>query len=138
MIDGQIADGDYVVIRAAQTCENGQKVIAMVDKAMTLKKYHKKRDHIRLDPMNSTMEPILVDPTRQDVRILGVLAGDPEVLRMLKKKETVASLPGGVTVGANGIFAGKVSKNPSPRPLRGRSSPRSGARVFLHPRPASG
>jgi repressor LexA len=75
MIDGHIADGDYVVIRKRPTCENGDKVVAMVDRAMTLKKYHKKKDHIRLDPMNSTMEPIVVDPTRQDIHILGVLAG---------------------------------------------------------------
>jgi repressor LexA len=75
MIDGHIADGDFVVIRKQDTCDNGEKVIAMVDRAMTLKKYYKRKDQIRLEPMNSTMEPIVVDPTRQDVRILGVLAG---------------------------------------------------------------
>ena len=75
MIDGHIADGDYVVIRKQATCENGAKVIAMVERSMTLKKFYKKKDQIRLEPMNNTMEPILVDPSRQDVRILGVLAG---------------------------------------------------------------
>jgi repressor LexA len=75
MVDGHIADGDFVVIRKCQTCENGEKVVAMVDKAMTLKKYYKKKNEIRLEPMNSTMEPIVVDPTRQDVMILGVLTG---------------------------------------------------------------
>ncbi|HUR54524.1 MAG TPA: transcriptional repressor LexA [Gemmataceae bacterium] len=75
MIDGQIADGDYVVIRKKETCENGEKVVAMVERSMTLKKYYKKKDHIRLDPMNATMEPIIVDPTRQDIQILGVLTG---------------------------------------------------------------
>jgi repressor LexA len=75
MIDGQIADGDYVVIRKKDTCENGDKVVAMVDKSMTLKKYYKKKNEIQLHPMNSTMEPIVVDPAREDVRILGVLAG---------------------------------------------------------------
>ena len=75
MIDGHIADGDYVVIRQKETCENGEKVVAMVDRAMTLKKYYKKKNEIRLEPMNSTMEPIVVDPSRQDVRILGILAG---------------------------------------------------------------
>jgi repressor LexA len=75
MIDGQIADGDYVVIRPCETAENGQKVVAMVDRAMTLKKFYKKRDHVRLEPMNSEMEPIIVDPAKFDVRILGVLAG---------------------------------------------------------------
>jgi len=75
MIDGHIADGDYVVIRKCETCENGEKVVAMVEKAMTLKKYFKKKDQIRLEPMNSTMDPILVDPSREDIRILGVLTG---------------------------------------------------------------
>jgi repressor LexA len=75
MIDGHIADGDYVVIRKRDTCENGEKVVAMVDRAMTLKKYQRRRDQILLHPMNTAMEPIVVDPTRQDVQILGVLAG---------------------------------------------------------------
>lgn len=75
MIDGHIADGDFVVIRKKETCENGEKVVAMVEKAMTLKKYFKKKDVIHLQPMNSTMDPIVVDPEKQDVRILGVLAG---------------------------------------------------------------
>ncbi|VTR98740.1 sos-response transcriptional : LexA repressor OS=Singulisphaera acidiphila (strain ATCC BAA-1392 / DSM 18658 / VKM B-2454 / MOB10) GN=lexA PE=3 SV=1: LexA_DNA_bind: Peptidase_S24 [Gemmata massiliana] len=75
MIDGHIADGDFVVIRKKETCENGEKVVAMVEKAMTLKKYYKKKNEIQLHPMNSTMEPIIVDPSREDIRILGVLAG---------------------------------------------------------------
>ena len=53
----------------------------MVDKAMTLKRYYKKKDSIRLEPMNNNVEPIMVDPNRQDVRILGVLdRRRPEVL----------------------------------------------------------
>jgi len=75
MIDGHIADGDYVVIRPTESAENGQKVVAMVDRAMTLKKFHKRANQIRLEPMNAEMDPILVDPEKQDVRILGVLAG---------------------------------------------------------------
>ena len=75
MIDGHIADGDFVVIRKCETCENGEKVVAMVEKSMTLKKYYKKKNEIRLEPMNGNMDPIVVDPSRQDVRILGVLTG---------------------------------------------------------------
>ena len=59
MIDGQIADGDYVVIRKKETCENGEKVVAMVDKAYTLKKYYRKKDQIRLEPMN------IISPARR-------------------------------------------------------------------------
>ncbi len=75
MIEGQIADGDFVVIRKKDTCDNGDRVVAMVEKSMTLKKYYKKKNEIQLQPMNSAMEPIVVDPSREDVRILGVLAG---------------------------------------------------------------
>jgi repressor LexA len=75
MIDAHIADGDYVVIKKRSTCENGDKVIAMVDKAMTLKKYYKKKNEIRLEPMNSSMKPIVIDPSHQEIHILGVLAG---------------------------------------------------------------
>ncbi|MCI0702960.1 MAG: transcriptional repressor LexA [Planctomycetia bacterium] len=75
MIDGHIADGDFVVIRKKETCENGEKVIAMVERSMTLKKYYKKKHEIRLEPMNDEMDPIVVDTNKQDVRILGVLAG---------------------------------------------------------------
>jgi repressor LexA len=75
MIDNQIADGDYVVIRRQEQADNGDKVVAMVDKGMTLKKYYKRKDHIRLEPANGTMDPILVDPSRHDVNILGVLVG---------------------------------------------------------------
>lgn len=75
MVEGHIADGDYVVIKKCETCDNGDKVVAMVDRSMTLKKYHRKRDQITLHPMNAGMDPIPVDPAKQDVRILGVLAG---------------------------------------------------------------
>lgn len=75
MVEGHIADGDYVVIKKCDECDNGAKVVAMVDRAMTLKKYHRKKDQITLHPMNSGMDPIPVDPAKQDVKILGVLAG---------------------------------------------------------------
>ena len=75
MIESQIADGDYVVIRRQEQADNGEKVVAMVDRSMTLKKFFKKKDQIRLEPCNSAMEPILVDPARENVQILGVLVG---------------------------------------------------------------
>ena len=75
MIESQIADGDYVVIRKQEQADNGEKVVAMVDKSMTLKKFYRRRDQVRLEPCNSTMEPILVDAAKQNVQILGVLVG---------------------------------------------------------------
>ncbi len=75
MIEGHIAEGDYVLIKKQETADNGAKVVAMVEKAMTLKKYYRRRDHVELQPMNSTMASIKVDPVKQDVQILGVLVG---------------------------------------------------------------
>lgn len=75
MIESQIADGDFVVIRKQEQADNGDKVVAMIDRAMTLKKYFRRKDHVRLEPANGSMDPILVDPARHDVSILGVLVG---------------------------------------------------------------
>jgi repressor LexA len=75
MIESQIADGDFVVIRKQDSADNGEKVVAMVDKAMTLKKFFKKKDQIRLEPCNSSMAPIIVDPELQNVQVLGLLVG---------------------------------------------------------------
>lgn len=74
MIENHIEDGDYVIIRKQETASNGEQVVAMVDSEVTLKKFYKERDHIRLEPANGEMEPIIVDGT-QDCRILGVLVG---------------------------------------------------------------
>lgn len=75
MIESQIADGDFVIIKKQETADNGEKVVAMVDKAMTLKKFYKRKDHIRLEPCNSNMDPIIVDPAKESVAVLGVLVG---------------------------------------------------------------
>ena len=74
MIESHIDDGDYVVIEKQETARNGEKVVAMIDNEVTLKRFYKERDHIRLEPANGKMQPIIVDQT-QDAKILGVLVG---------------------------------------------------------------
>src|SRR6516165_12184248 len=74
MIDDHIQEGDYVVIRRQATAENGEPVVAMIDNEVTLKRFYKEDDHIRLQPSNEKLSPIIVDDTK-DVRILGVLVG---------------------------------------------------------------
>jgi repressor LexA len=74
MIENHIEDGDYVVIRKQESAENGERVVAMVDNEVTLKKFYKEKDHIRLEPANGMMSPIIVDPSR-DAKVLGVLVG---------------------------------------------------------------
>ena len=74
MIEDHIDDGDYVIIRRQETAENGERVVAMIDNEVTLKKFHREKDSVRLDPANGEMQPIFVDPN-SDARILGVLVG---------------------------------------------------------------
>jgi repressor LexA len=74
MIENHIDDGDYVIIRKQDTAENGERVVAMIDDEVTLKRFYRDRNHIRLEPANGTMAPIIVDET-EDIRILGVLVG---------------------------------------------------------------
>jgi repressor LexA len=75
MIEDHIDDGDYVVIRRQETAENGERVVAMIDNEVTLKRFHRERGgQVRLDPANGKMHPIYLDP-KADNRILGVLIG---------------------------------------------------------------
>ena len=72
MIEAQIADVDVAIIRKQNTCNNGEIAVALVDgEDATLKYFYRERDHIRLEPANSTMQPIIVD----DAQVLGVLVG---------------------------------------------------------------
>jgi repressor LexA len=74
MIENHIDDGDYVIIRKQETADNGERVVAMIDNEVTLKRFFQEKDHIRLEPANGTMEPIIVESS-SDARILGVLVG---------------------------------------------------------------
>ena len=74
MIDDHIDDGDYVVIRKQATANNGERVVAMIDNEVTLKRYYRERGQVRLEPANSKMQPIYLNPHSQSC-ILGVLVG---------------------------------------------------------------
>ena len=70
MIEDGILDGDFVVIERNPSPRNGEVVVALLDNAFaTLKRFHRERNRIRLQPANSTMEPIYV----QDCIIQGVV-----------------------------------------------------------------
>lgn len=72
MIEDQIADGDYVVVRRQKAARKGQIVVAVTDEGeATLKRWYPEKNRIRLEPANSTMKPIFV----RDARVLGVLVG---------------------------------------------------------------
>ena len=73
MVEDHIDDGDFVVIRKQETAENGERVVAMIDNEVTLKRFYKEKDRVRLEPANGAMQPIVVHPS--DANILGVLVG---------------------------------------------------------------
>ncbi|SEM83498.1 transcriptional repressor LexA [Paenibacillus sp. OV219] len=72
MIEAGIHNGDYVIVRQQQTANNGDIVVAMTEEdEATVKTFYKEKDHIRLQPENSTMEPIRL----RNVSILGKVIG---------------------------------------------------------------
>ncbi|MDR2956852.1 MAG: transcriptional repressor LexA [Coriobacteriales bacterium] len=68
MVEAGIFDGDYVVVREQTTANNGEIVVALIDSEATVKTYYRESDRIRLQPENSSMDPIYA---RDDVTILG-------------------------------------------------------------------
>ena len=74
MIEAGIMDGDYILVHQQPTANNGDIVVAMIDgfeSEATVKTFYKEKDHVRLQPENSSMSPIIVT----DVKILGKVKG---------------------------------------------------------------
>ena len=71
MIKAGILDGDFAIIERTQTASNGDKIVALIKNEATLKTFYRENDHIRLQPENDEMEPIIVD----NCSILGKLIG---------------------------------------------------------------
>ncbi|MBR6390869.1 MAG: transcriptional repressor LexA [Lachnospiraceae bacterium] len=77
MINAGIFSGDQIFVHACDTAKNGDMVVALVDDSATVKTFYKEADHIRLQPENDDMDPIIVN----DCQILGRVFG---VFRMVK------------------------------------------------------
>ncbi len=72
MIEAQIADGDFVVVRKQRTARDGQIAVVQTDEGeATLKRFYLEKNRIRLEPANSTMKPIYV----KQAKVLGVVVG---------------------------------------------------------------
>ena len=71
MINAGILDGDYILVRKQSDAINGQIVVALIEDEATVKTFYKENGHIRLQPENHTMDPIIVP----DCKILGKVAG---------------------------------------------------------------
>ena len=75
MIEAGIMDGDYILVQEQKTADNGDIVVAMIqgdfEAESTVKTFYKENGHIRLQPQNSSMDPIIVD----DCEIVGLVKG---------------------------------------------------------------
>ena len=72
MINAGILDDDIVIVKRQKDANNGEIVVAMSDNnEVTLKRFYKEKDHIRLQPENDNLEPIILN----NVTILGKAIG---------------------------------------------------------------
>ena len=71
MIEDGILDGDYILVKKQNNANNGEIVVALIEDEATVKTFYKEKDHIRLQPENHTMDPIIVP----NCQILGKVAG---------------------------------------------------------------
>ena len=77
MINVGIYSNDQIFVQSCNSAKNGDTVVALIDDSATVKTFSKEKDHIRLQPENDTMDPIIVD----DCKILGKVFG---VFRLYK------------------------------------------------------
>ena len=84
MIEAGIYNGDKVIVAKQPNAENGDKVVALVDDSATVKTFYKENGHFRLQPENSSMDPIILD----QVEILGKVVG---LFRMMNSTDVYFS-----------------------------------------------
>ncbi|WP_026528864.1 transcriptional repressor LexA [Butyrivibrio sp. VCD2006] len=73
MINAGIFNGDRLFVEACDTARNGEQIVALIDDSATVKTFYKEKGHIRLQPENDTMNPIIVDNCEILGRVFGVL-----------------------------------------------------------------
>ena len=71
MKDAGILEDDFVVVRPAEDAKNGEIVVALIEDEATVKRFYREKDHVRLQPENSEMEPIIT----RDAAIVGRVVG---------------------------------------------------------------
>lgn len=79
MINKGILDSDYVIVEKCSLADNGQIVVAMVEDSATVKTYYQEDGHVRLQPENDFMDPIILQP-EDNLQIIGKVIG---VFRMM-------------------------------------------------------
>ena len=73
MVEAGINDGDYVVVREQPVADNGDIVVAIIDDGATVKRFFKEQGHIRLQPENASMDPIIVSDCSLAGKVVAVL-----------------------------------------------------------------
>jgi len=74
MIDALIDDGDFVIVQPQATAKDGDIVVALLeDNGVTLKRYFREKDRIRLQPANAEMEPIYATDVQIQGKVVGVI-----------------------------------------------------------------
>jgi repressor LexA len=77
MINAGIFNGDQIFVKSCSVARNGEIVVALIDDSATVKTYYKEDGHIRLQPENDSMDPIIVN----DCQILGKVFGIFRIFR---------------------------------------------------------
>ena len=72
MIEAGILNGDYILVKKQDTARNGEIVVALIEDEATVKTFYKEDGHIRLQPENSTMDPIIVPNCDILGKVIGV------------------------------------------------------------------
>ena len=72
MIEAGILDGDYILVKKQDIARNGEIVVALIGEEATVKTFYKEKDHIRLQPENSSMDPIIVPTCEILGKVIGV------------------------------------------------------------------
>lgn len=74
MVNKGILNGDYVIVEKKPAAENGEIVVALVEDSATVKTFYREKDHVRLQPENDTMEPIILHE-EDGLQIIGKVIG---------------------------------------------------------------
>jgi len=75
MVEAHIQDGDFALVKPQSNAENGEIVVALIEDEATIKRIFMKRDLIRLEPANPSMEPMVVRKGEKKVKIVGKVVG---------------------------------------------------------------
>ena len=73
MVNAGIYDGDQIIVKQQSTASNGEILVALVDDSATVKRFYKENGHIRLQPENDFMEPIIVDSCEIIGKVIGLI-----------------------------------------------------------------